>query len=202
MTSVVLYFDYASPYSYITSELLARALPRVAVELRPIYLRGLESFASGVPYSGSKLAYLARDVARTAEFHGVPLQPPYGFPVDGLHALRAAYVARDHGALERFHPAMFRAAWAERRDVMDKEVVAGILADAIGGVPTAPLLEAMAAQPNKDRLRAATNEAVLRGVFGAPTFFVGDEMYWGHDRLDQVARAAGVTSSTATTTAS
>ena len=188
MKDVVCYFDYASPYSYLASELLAQALPGVAIEWRPIYLRGLESFASGVPYSGAKLAYLARDLARSAELHGVPFQPPVSFPVDGLQALRAAYVAMDRGVFDRFHRAIFRAAWAERKDIADKAVVVGILGEALGGAPTEPLLEAMAA--NKARLRAATDEAVLRGVFGVPAFFVGSEMFWGHDRLDQVARAA------------
>lgn len=90
---------------------------------------------------------------------------------------------------ERYHHTTFRACWAEARDISKKEVVAGLLAEALGTTEAAAL-EAMSAQSIKDRLRDATTEAGARGVFGVPTFFVGDEMFWGHDRFDYVARAA------------
>jgi 2-hydroxychromene-2-carboxylate isomerase len=189
MKPVALYFDYASPWAYIAEEILARKLPGVTVSHHPIYLRGLETFAKGVPYTGNKLQYVARDAARVAEHEGVLLAPPATFPVDGLHALRAAYVAQDSGAFERYHRAAFRAAWAEQREIGHKEVVARLLADAIGANETTAL-EAMSAPAIKERLRAATAGAEARGVFGTPTFFVGEEMFWGTDRFDYVARAA------------
>jgi len=189
MKTVALYFDYASPWAYIAEELLPRKLPGITVTHHPIYLRGLETFSKGLPYTGAKLQYLARDLARVAEHEGVPLVPPASFPMDGLQALRAAYVAQDSGAFDRFHRATFRAAWAERRDIGQKDVVARLLADAIGA-NEATAVEAMTAPAIKDRLREATTQAEARGVFGTPTFFVGDEMFWGHDRFDYVARAA------------
>jgi 2-hydroxychromene-2-carboxylate isomerase len=190
MKLVEMYFDYASPWAYLANELVPRKLPGAAVTYRPIYLRGLETFSKGLPYTGGKLAYLARDLARCAAHEGVQLLPPASFPVDGLHALRGAYVAMESGAFDRYHRAMFRAAWAEQRDVGKKEVAAAILAEALGSGEAAAL-EAMSAQPVKDRLRDATSQAEARGVFGTPTFFVDDEMFWGHDRFDYVARAAG-----------
>ncbi|MBX3189982.1 MAG: 2-hydroxychromene-2-carboxylate isomerase [Labilithrix sp.] len=193
MKPVDLYFDYASPWAYLANELLPRKLAGCAVTHHPIYLRGLETFAKGMPYTGGKLAYIARDLARCAEHEGVVLAPPATFPVDGLHALRAAHVALERSAFERYHGRMFRAVWAEQRDVGKKESVAAILADAIGTSETVAL-EAMGAQAIKDRLRVATARAEARGVFGAPTFFVGDEQFWGHDRFDYVARAAGAPS--------
>jgi len=195
MTNIDLYFDYASPWAYVASELLPRKLPGVAVTHHPIYLRGLEGFAKGLPYTGTKLSYLARDLARCAAYENVPLLPPAVFPVDGLHLLRAAYVAMESGAFEAFHRAAFRAVWAEQRDVSSKEAVAPLLASAIGSSREVAL-EAIAAPAVKDKLRTATAAAEARGVFGTPTFFVGDEMFWGHDRFDYVARAvaaAGVT---------
>jgi len=186
--TVDLYFDYASPWAYVANELLARKLPGVSVTYHPIYLRGLETFSKGVPYGSAKLAYLARDLTRCAEYESVLLSPPAAFPVDGLHMLRAAYVALESGAFDRYHRAAFRATWAEQKETSKKEVVAPILAAAIGS-SEAVALEAMAAQSIKDKLREATAAAETRGVFGTPTFFVGDEMFWGHDRFDYVARA-------------
>lgn len=191
MKPIESYFDYASPWAYLASELMPRKLPSLgaAVVYKPIYLRGLESFAKGVPYTQSKLAYLMRDLARCAEHEGVTLTPPPTFPIDGLQALRGALVAQDSGAFDRYHRTAFRAAWAEARDITKREVVAHILAEALGS-SEATALEAMADPAIKTRLRDATAAAEARGVFGVPTFFVGDEMFWGHDRFDYVARAA------------
>lgn len=192
MKSVAFYFDYASPWAYLANELLPRKLPILtaqAITYHPVYLRGLETFSKGLPYSTAKLTYLMRDLARCAEHEGVTVVPPHGFPLDGLHALRGACVARDSGAFDRYHRATFRAAWTQARDITDKNVVARLLADALGSTEGAAL-EAMSAQAIKDRLRDATAAAEARGVFGTPTFFVGDEMFWGHDRFDYVSRAA------------
>lgn len=189
MKHVDVYFDYASPASFLASETAARKLPGVPLKWRPIYLRGLPTFASGVPYDGPKLAYLARDIARCAEHEQVRLLPPARFPVDGLHALRAAYVAEARGAFDRYHPRMFRAVWSEQRDVSDRAVVAALLAEVLG--TTTAEAEAMIAEPAvKTRLREETDAAIARGVFGAPSFFVDDELFWGHDRMDYVLRAA------------
>jgi 2-hydroxychromene-2-carboxylate isomerase len=106
-----------------------------------------------------------------------------------LTSLRAALVAQDSGAFDRFHRAAFRAGWQEQREVSKKEVVATLLADALGSTE-AVALEAMTTPAIKDRLRDATAKAETRGVFGTPTFFVGEEMFWGHDRFDYVAREA------------
>jgi 2-hydroxychromene-2-carboxylate isomerase len=189
MKSVDFYFDYASPWSYLASEVATRKLPGIAIHHLPIYLRGLETFSKGLPYTGAKLTYLMRDFARCAEHEGVKVTPPASFPIDGLSALRAALVAQERGAEGRYHPAAFRATWAEAKDISKKEEVARLLADALGSTE-AEALEAMTAQPIKDRLRDATVAAEKRGVFGVPTFFAGDEMFWGHDRFDYVARAA------------
>ena len=191
MKSIETYFDYASPWAYLASELMPRKLPSLGATVihRPIYLRGLESFSKGVPYTQSKLAYLMRDLVRCAEHEGVTLTQPPTFPVDGLHALRGAIVAQDSGAFDRYHRNAFRAAWANGRDINERDVVATILAEALGS-SEATALEAMAVPDIKQRLRDATAAAEARGVFGVPTFFVGDEMFWGHDRFDYVARAA------------
>jgi 2-hydroxychromene-2-carboxylate isomerase len=195
MKAVDVYFDYASPWSYVALETSAQALPGITLTWKPVYLRGLETFSKGMPYTSSKLAYLMQDFQRITAHEKVAVQPPANFPIDGLHALRAAFVAQDRGVFAKYHRAAFRATWAQSKNISDRAVVAEILAEA-AGVPSSEvpaLLEAMGSQSVKDRLRAETAAAEARGVFGVPSFFVGDEMFWGSDRFGYIARAAAAT---------
>lgn len=183
---IELFFDYASPWSFLANELLPRELAGVDVVLRPIYLRGLEAFSTGIPYGPDKLSYLARDFARCAEHEGIAVKPPASFPVNGIHALRGALAAERDGGLATYHRAVFRAAWQEQRDISDKSVVVAIAKEL--GMPA--IGEAIDDPAIKSLLKERTEAAKARGVFGVPTFFVGDELFWGHDRMGYVARAA------------
>jgi 2-hydroxychromene-2-carboxylate isomerase len=172
-------FDYASPWSYLADATLARHFDPARVRYVPVYLRGFDSFKTGVPYTPSKLAYLLKDMVRSAAHLEVPVTMPPVFPINGLYALRAALAAQRDGGFPGFHAAMFRAAWAEGRDVSSRDTVAAIAREA--GAPAAA--EGMDDPAIKDALRTGTEATVARGAFGVPTFFVGDEMYWGHDRM-------------------
>jgi 2-hydroxychromene-2-carboxylate isomerase len=189
MKNVTVHYDYASPWAYLASELAERKLPGVPLTWVPTYLRGLESFATGVPYSAAKLTYITRDLVRVAEHEKVPLQPPVTFPIDGLSTLRAAIVALERGAFDRYHRAAFRAAWAEQKDVSNRTVAVTLLAEAIGST-VAEAEAAMSSPSVKTTLRTNTEAAAAKGAFGVPTFFVDEEMFWGHDRMDYVLRAA------------
>lgn len=178
------YFDYASPWAYLASELLSARFPTGQVVYRPIYLRGLESFASGIPYSPAKLRYLMQDLQRCAAYHGIAIRQPTQFPINGLYAVRGALAAQAGGQLPAYHRAMFHAAWRDDRDISDKQVVI-----ALAGQLGLDLARTIDAPALKEQLKADTAAAVERGLFGVPTFFVGDQMFWGHDRLDYVARA-------------
>lgn len=182
---VDVYFDYASPWAYIASERLEAVLPGIPCTLRPIYLRGLESFATGVPYGPAKLAYVTQDLVRCAAHEGVRLGAPHTFPVNGLYALRGALAARRLGALERYHAPVFQAVWRDGRDVSTRDAVAAIARE----LGLEAVAEGLDAPEVKAELRSETEAAVARGLFGVPTFFVGDEMFWGHDRMAYVARA-------------
>lgn len=183
-------FDYASPFAYLASETLARKLPGARIVYKPIYLRGLESFSKGVPFNQNKLAYLMQDLARCAEHEGVPIRMPSNFPVNGLHGLRGAVWTLERGGFEAYHRAMYRATWAEDRNVADKAVVAELAAEA--GLDREAFAAGIESAEVKERLKALTAEAEARGAFGVPTFFVDGAMFWGHDRMDYVARAAGL----------
>jgi 2-hydroxychromene-2-carboxylate isomerase len=181
-------FDYASPYSYLANESLERALPGVRIDHQPVYLRGFEAFSKGIPYGATKLMWIVKDLQRCAVDVGVSLGMPPTFPVNGLYALRAAVAAKRAGTFERFHTAMFRAVWRDAREASTKDGVIAIANDL--GMPE--LASALDDVSIKDELKASTDAAAKRGAFGVPTFFVGDDMYWGHDRMHQVARALGL----------
>ena len=99
-------------------------------------------------------------------------------------ALRAALVAKDDGRFAEFHHPMYRARWAEPRDPSDREVVRQLLVEA--GLDGDAALERAESQDLVSRLENDTREAIERGVFGVPTLFVGDQMFWGNDRFELV----------------
>jgi len=179
-------YDFASPFSYLADCRIEQALADLAVELVrvPVYLRGFETFKKVPPLPAAKMAYLARDMLRTAEFYGIPMKAPISFPINGLYLLRGAIFLEGSPEQARFIVAGFRATWAEQREVSSAAAAADIAAEI--GVDRDEFLAGIAAPPVKDTLRAHTEDAISRGAFGVPTFFVGEDMFWGQDRLDQV----------------
>ena len=107
------------------------------------------------------------------------------FPQNTLKALRLALVAQKQGAFEHVHRAMFEAMWIHEEDLSDVTVLERIATDA--GVS----LKAIEDQAIKDELKANSEEAVARGAFGAPTFFIGEQMFFGNDRFEFIEDALG-----------
>jgi 2-hydroxychromene-2-carboxylate isomerase len=131
----------------------------------------------------AKGRYMWRDLTRICEGEGLPLKlPPVHFPQNGLKAARLALVGEGEGWTPPFTRAVFMANYAEQRDISDDETLRAILAK-LGVDAEAALAEANAL-PIKDRLKQQTAEAARRGMFGAPSFTIGDELFWGNDRLE------------------
>jgi len=190
MTQTVSFlFDYASPWAYLANELLEKELAGIPVDFQPVYLRGFESFSKGMPFTPAKLAYIGRDFARCTKYRGVAVCQPSVFPINGLHALRGALAARQLGQFGEFHRAAFRAAWAEDRNISSAEVVLDLATEL--GFDRADFSTRVASAEVKGELRHLTENAIERGAFGVPSFLVGEELFWGHDRMDYVRRAAG-----------
>ncbi len=190
MSSVQFLFDYASPWAYLANALVDRRLRGATLEHVPVYLRGFETFAKGLPYGPAKLQYQMQDLRRCSQHEGVAVTLPSVFPINGLYALRGALAAQRDGSFGVYHDAMFAAAWKDGLDVGNKAVVAELAR----GWGLAAVAEALDDPALKDALRQGTEAAAKRGVFGVPTFLVGEELFWGHDRMDYVARALGLTS--------
>lgn len=119
---------------------------------------------------------------RLCDGYGLPLRRPSVFPRNGLLAARVACSAAGAAWQADFVRNVYRANFADDRDIADVAVVSSILVDL--GQSAEAILAAAQAADNKQRLRAETDEAIRRGVFGAPSFTVGDELFWGNDRLE------------------
>jgi len=191
--AVEFYFDVGSPAAYLAWTQLP-AIAREAgaeIEYRPFLLGGVFQATGNrspmeVPAKGQ---YMQDDLQRFARRYGVPFAHNPHFPINTLTLMRGALglQLREPQRMVPYGDAVFRAIWVEGRNMNDPATVAGVLQAA--GFEPAQLL-ALASEPAvKDQLKAVTQEAVARGVFGAPTFFVGQDMFWGQDRLDFVKEA-------------
>jgi 2-hydroxychromene-2-carboxylate isomerase len=185
-------FDYGSPFSYLANIQLPGFAKRnaAAVIYRPILLGAvLKATGNSSPMTvPAKARYFAVDMRRWAARYGVMLKlNPHPFMGNTLSLMRGAVAAQRLGVFGAYHEAVYRATWAEGLDLGEQAVLSGVLQRA--GVNLADLFAAAERQEVKDDLRRNTEDAVARGVFGAPTFFVGDEMFWGNDRFDFVEEA-------------
>jgi 2-hydroxychromene-2-carboxylate isomerase len=186
------YWDFSSPFAYLGSTQIEAMAARASATVvwHPILLGGLFRSLGGpeVPlatFSPAKQGYLLKDLQRWAEFWRVPFTFPSRFPTNSLKALRVYFaLAEEHRA--SYRDAVFRACWADDRDITDEAVLAECVGDA------ARAKEAFARSTSdevKGALRASTEAALGHGVFGVPSFRVGDELFWGQDRLELVEDA-------------
>jgi 2-hydroxychromene-2-carboxylate isomerase len=187
------FFDYGSPYSYLANSRLPALVERSGAELqyRPMLLGGVfkatDNRSPALEPCEAKRSYGALELQRWIAHLGVPFRGNPHFPINTLLLMRTAVAAQHAGVFVPFHRAVYPAFWAEEENLGEPEVVARVLEKA--GLDARALLEAAGSPAVKAELRATTEEAVARGAFGAPTFFVEGEMFFGNDRLDFVERA-------------
>jgi 2-hydroxychromene-2-carboxylate isomerase len=186
-------FDVGSPAAYLAFKRLPAICEQLGatLEWRPMLLGGVfQATGNQSPVNiPAKGRYLFTDLQRFARRHGIEFRQNPHFPINTLTLMRIAtgLQLREPQRLVAFVGAVYRAIWVEQRNMNDGAVVASVLREA-GFDPEALL--ALASDPAvKEQLKAQTQNAVARGVFGAPTFFVGEDMFWGQDRLDFVKEA-------------
>ena len=187
-------FDYGSPFSYLANIQTPRFARRAGASViyRPILLGAvLKATGNSSPMTvPAKARYMGDDLRRWASRYGVEFRiNPYPFLRNTLNLMRAAVAAQKLGSFNACHEAVFPAIWADGLDLGDSSVLGVVLRRA--GVDAQALLAAAETPEVKDELRRNTEYAVSRGVFGAPSFLVGDELYWGNDRFDFIAEALG-----------
>jgi 2-hydroxychromene-2-carboxylate isomerase len=132
----------------------------------------------------AKAKWMDGDLRAFARRYGVPYERNPWFPINTITLMRGAVAMQRQDRLAPYADAIFHAMWVEPQNMNDPQVVGAVLAKA--GFDPKEMLAAIEEQSVKDALRANTEEAVSRGVFGAPTFFVGKKMFFGQDRLDFV----------------
>ena len=189
-TPIDFYFDFSSPYGYLASTRIDELAARHgrSVVWRPILLgavfkiTGQQPLAS-IPLKGS---YAKHDLVRMARLLGVPIRMPTKFPIGATAPSRAFYWVRDRDPTlaVQLAQALFRAYFAEDRDISNPEVTANVAAKT--GVNREELAQALNDAALKERLRNEVDAAVERGVFGSPYIIIDNEPFWGADRLDQV----------------
>lgn len=182
------WYEFASSYSYLSVmriEALA-AQAGVAVDWRP-FLLGPVFLAMGwndSPFNiyPPKGRYMWRDLARLADKYHLPFKMPSRFPRNGLLAARVALLGAQSDWVAPFSRAVMSANFAEDREIGDEGVIAELL-DGLG-LDAARLIDGAQSETNKLALRRQTERAAELGLFGAPSFRVGDELFWGNDRLE------------------
>jgi len=189
MASIEFWYEFGSTYSYPAALRIERLAEKVGVEVRwrpfllgPIF-QTLGWNDSPFNIFAAKGRYMWRDLERVCEAEGLPLRlPPVKFPQNGLKAARIALVGEGEDWTPSFTRAVFAANYAEQKDISEDATLCTILG-ALGVDPEAALAAANTPK-NKDALRRQTEEAASRGLFGAPSFTIGNELFWGNDRLE------------------
>ena len=191
--SVEFWFDFGSPAAYLAWTQLPKlaADTGASVVYKPMLLGGVFQ-ATGhhspvtIPAKGK---YTFKDFARFAQRYGVPLSHNPNFPINTLTLMRGAagLQMRNDPRFGDYVAAMFKAIWVDAKNMNDPATVGAVLQAA--GFDAGAMLALTGDAVVKDQLKAITQTAVERGIFGAPTFFVGETMFWGQDRLDFVREA-------------
>lgn len=198
MASAEFLFDFASPNAYLAHKLVPNIQDRTGAtfEYTPVLLGGLfkltgnqaPMFAfSGIP---NKLAYERLEMQRFIERHNVPFAMNPHFPINTLLLMRMATAAAMDGELKPFVDAAFHLMWEKPQKMDDPEIAVASLQGA--GIDADSLHRRSQDADVKAKLLASTEDAAARGAFGIPTFFVGDKIYFGKDRLRDVEEALAV----------
>jgi 2-hydroxychromene-2-carboxylate isomerase len=187
------YYDLASPYAYLSAERIASVFDEAGAEQpewQPILLGGLfKRFDRGSWALTPEREAGMHEIERRAQAYGLPpMRWPDPWPGNSLTAMRAATFAKEIGRTISFSLAAYRQAFAAGRDLTEPDNV--YLAAASSELHPRALEAAIARDAIKQRLRGATDEAGDRGVIGVPAVIVGDEVFWGDDRLEAAAAAA------------
>jgi len=202
MEKVKFYFDFGSPNAYLCHKVIPKIEARCAAvfEYVPVLLGGIFKLTSNqspaTAFAGirNKPEYERLEMRRFIDKHGLQAfrHNPH-FPINTLQLMRGAVAAQSAGVFERYVDAIYACMWERELKMDDPAVFESALADA--GLPAAKLLELIRTEAVKSGLMANTEAAVAAGAFGSPSFVVGDELFFGKDRLrdveEEVMRRAG-----------
>jgi 2-hydroxychromene-2-carboxylate isomerase len=187
MATIEFFWDAVSPYTYLASTRIDAVAQRTGAKLvwRPFFLGGVFDLVGNTGNktnlgNPAKLRFMMSDLKLWARHYDVPLTPPQPFPTNSLLAGRVALVVPPE-KLPEYSRRVIRAYWGEGRDIAQPEEVQRVVSGM--GLDGPALIERARDPAIKHQLHVDTEEAVQRGAFGAPTFFIDNEIFWGNDRL-------------------
>ncbi len=183
------YYDCSSPWTYLAFHAIGPLAEEMGVPVtyKPVLVGGIFNSVNPSVYQNrdnpvpAKQAYAKKDLADWARYFGLEIGQPTVFPVNAVKSMRGAFVAADAGKIVPYSRAVFEAYWGRDQDISQEDVL-GPIVDSVG-LDRAAFFAGIADQAIKDRLKASTDEAIQRGAFGSPSIFVGDDMFFGNDRL-------------------
>jgi len=191
------HYDFGSPNAYLVHKVIPATTARTGIEFEhvPVLLGGVFKATNNVSPAVSlqgicnKPEYQRIETERFCRAHGIePYKPNPHFPVNTLKMMRGAVFARSTDCYARYVDAMYDAMWAQALKMDDDDVIASVLETA--GLPAREIFEGMSNPAVKQELIALTEASVNRGTFGSPTLFVGEEMFFGKDKLRDAVEAA------------
>lgn len=191
MKTLEFFFDLASPYSYLAATQLPALCERTGARLqwKPIVLAAVfKAVGNTMPAAVvPKAQYMLKDLNRWASHYSVPFRMTSRFPVNALKAMRLVVAAEASDKSGELARALFDALWIDDRDITAEPELRALCAQV--GLDADTMFAAIETPEVKDRLRTYTDQAIARGVFGAPALVVGSELFWGNDRLHFVEDA-------------
>jgi len=183
------FFDCSSPWTYLSYTWIESICQQHNAELiwKPILVGGVFNSVNPSVYENRsnpvppKTQYYQKDLQDWAKYHGITIGAPPVFPVNSVKAMRGAFVAIEQGLISEYAGAVFRAYWAELKDISQDSVLKKIISEV--GLNEESFFACIKEQKYKDKLRINTEELIQRGGYGSPTMFVDtDDMYFGNDR--------------------
>ncbi len=190
------FFDCSSPWTYLAFHNVQPLADELGIEVdwKPILVGGIFNTVNPSVYEGRakpvkvKARYHLKDMRDWAQLAGLKIVfPPRIFPINSVKAMRACLVLKEEKRLVPFATRLFEEYWGEEKDIADESVLESILNDI--GADAASVLAAIQTPEIKDQLKANTQNVIDRGGFGSPTMFLGDDMFFGNDRLPLVKAA-------------
>ena len=192
MKKIDFYFDISSPYSYLAHEQIKRFEKenKIKVNYMPILLGGIHQLANitAPGLNPSRAKHMIKDLKICADWFKVKFQFNRYFPLKTVNIMRGALVAEKEGFLNNYVDQFYKAAWVDSLNLNDGKILERFIKNM--DINPKSFIEKLSDQKIKDDLKAKTNNAFKRGVFGAPTFIVGSKMFFGQDRLEFVFREA------------
>jgi 2-hydroxychromene-2-carboxylate isomerase len=192
MKKIDFYFDISSPYSYLAHEQIKRFEKenKIKVNYMPILLGGIHQLANitAPGLNPSRAKHMIKDLKICADWFKVKFQFNRYFPLKTVNIMRGALVAEKEGFLINYVDQFYKAAWVDSLNLNDGKILERFIKNM--DINPKSFIEKLSDQKIKDHLKTKTNNAFKKGVFGAPTFFVGSKMFFGQDRLEFVFREA------------